>query len=97
MAKTQGSIIELIDKNLRAWRSHFSFREEFSFIYAKICKKQKGGKMSVLYCSSRQASTMCNFLRLKSKTCFVCGCGAEREVAKSHPSHTSLCLRDTLK
>ena len=53
MAKTQGSIIELIDKNLRAWRSHFSFREEFSFIYAKICKKQKGGKMSVLYCSSR--------------------------------------------
>ena len=42
MAKTQGSIIELTDKNLRAWRSHFSFREEFSFIYAKICKKQKG-------------------------------------------------------
>jgi hypothetical protein len=32
MAKTQGSMIELIDKNLRAWRSHFSFREEVSFI-----------------------------------------------------------------
>lgn len=42
MTKTQGSIIELIDKNLSAWRSHFSFREEVSFIYAKICKKQKG-------------------------------------------------------
>lgn len=36
MAKTQGSIIELIDKNLRAWRSHFSSREKVSFIYAKI-------------------------------------------------------------
>lgn len=52
MAKTQGSIIELIDKNLRAWRSHFSFREEVSFIYAKICKKQKGKMMLVLHCSS---------------------------------------------
>lgn len=28
MAKTQGSIIELMDKNLRAWRSHLFFWEE---------------------------------------------------------------------
>lgn len=52
MTKTQGSIIGLIDKNLRAWRSHFSFREKDSFPYAKICKKQKGKMMLVLYCSS---------------------------------------------
>lgn len=55
MAKTQGSIIELIDKNLRAWRSHFSFLEEVSFIYAKICKTQRGKMMLVLHRSSRQA------------------------------------------
>ena len=54
MAKTQGSIIELIDKNLRAWRSHFSSREKVSFIYAKICKKQKGKKMLIFHCSSGQ-------------------------------------------
>lgn len=28
MAKTQGSIIELMDKNLRAWRSHLFFWDE---------------------------------------------------------------------
>lgn len=54
MAKIQGSIIELIDKNLRAWRSQFSLREEVSFIYAKICEKQKGKMTSVVYCSSGQ-------------------------------------------
>lgn len=49
MAKTQGSIIELIDKNLRAWRSHFSFREEVSFIYAKIVKgKEHTAKVMVM-------------------------------------------------
>lgn len=49
MAKTQGSIIELIDKNLRAWRSHFSSREKVSFIYAKIVKgKEQTAKVMVM-------------------------------------------------
>lgn len=55
MAKTQGSIIELMDKNLRAWRSHLFFREEVWSIYAKICKKQRGKMILVLYCIHRQA------------------------------------------
>lgn len=55
MAKTQGLMIGLTDKNLSAWRSHFSFREEVSFIYAKICKKQKGEMMLVVHYHSGQA------------------------------------------
>lgn len=94
MAKTQGSIIELIDKNLRAWRSHLFFWA-VSSIYAKICKKQKGKMILVLYCSSGQAWSMCNFLR--AKWFFLCTRGGDRWVAKSQSSSICLFLTKTLK
>lgn len=71
MAKTQGSIIELIDKNLRAWRSHFAFREEVSFIYAKIVKgREQTAKVMVIIAKrmrwsvSSAMDTLSHLLRL---------------------------------